>query len=163
MSEINEWFSGRLPEEWYAGTPDITVDREEILVVLTLAARTGAEDAESDAAADGRIQRFREETRKARMKIADEAEARFGRKVAWGAQLGERRWVFTNLAIPVMTRLRQSERLVLDTLVDAGVARSRSEALAWCVKLVGKHQEEWIKQLRDALDVVAEARKAGPA
>ena len=31
-----------------------------------------------------------------------------------------------------MTRLRQSERLVLDTLVDAGVARSRSEALAWC-------------------------------
>ncbi|HEY3017088.1 MAG TPA: hypothetical protein VGJ41_18375 [Nocardioides sp.] len=158
MSEINEWFSGRLPEEWYDGTPDITVDREEILVVGTL--RDGAD---SDSEADGRIQRFREETRKARMKIADEAEARFGRKVAWGARVGERRWVFTNLAIPVMTRLRQPERLVLDTLVDAGVARSRSEALAWCVKLVGKHQEDWIKQLRDALDVVAEARKAGPA
>ena len=35
-----------------------------------------------------------------------------------------------------MTRLRMPERRVLDTLVDAGVARSRSHALAWCVRLV---------------------------
>ena len=38
---------------------------------------------------------------------------------------------------------------MLDTLVDAGVARSRAEALAWCVKLVGQHTDEWLGQLRD--------------
>ncbi len=161
MSEINEWFAGRLPEEWFADAAQITVDREEILVVGPLPAPEGA--APTAAEADGRIQRFREETRGARMTIADEAQARFGRKVAWGASLGERSHVFTSMAIPVMTRLRQSERLVLDTLVDAGVARSRSEALAWCVKLVGRNEQAWITQLRDALDVVAAARGEGPA
>ena len=160
MSEINEWFSGRLPEEWFDGAPEVTVDREEILVVGTLAA---PEEEISPSEADGRIQRFREETRGQRMRIADEAEARFGRKVAWGAALGERSYVFTSMAVPVMTRLRQPERLVLDTLVDAGVARSRSEALAWCVKLVGRNEEAWIKQLQDALEGVAAARGEGPA
>ncbi len=160
MNEINEWFAGRLPEEWFDGAAQITVDREEILVVGAL--RQSGETV-SPPEADGRIQRYREETRGARMKIADEAEARFGRKVAWGAALGDRSHVFTSLAVPVMTRLRQPERLVLDTLVEAGVARSRSEALSWCVKLVGRNQEDWIKQLREALDVVATARADGPS
>jgi hypothetical protein len=162
MTEISEWFAGRLPDEWFDGTAQITVDREEILVVGTLAA-TESSEAVTASEADGRIQRFREETRRARMKIADEAESRFGRKVAWGATVGEQSYVFTSMAIPVMTRLRQPERLVLDTLVEAGVARSRSEALSWCVKLVGRNEEAWIKQLRDALDVVATARGEGPA
>ena len=43
-----------------------------------------------------------------------------------------------------MTRLRQPQRMVLDTLVDAGVARSRSDALAWCVRLVGQHEDDWL-------------------
>src|SRR6185312_12030616 len=101
-------------------------------------------------------------TRGQRMDIADEAEHRFGRKVAWGAICGERREVFTNLSIPVMTRLRQSDRIVLDTLVEAGVARSRSDALAWSVRLVGKHAEEWLGQLREAMRKVEEVRYAGP-
>ena len=159
MTEINDWFAGRLPEEWFDGAAQITVDREEILVIGTL---PHPDEDLSAPEADGRIQRHREETRSARMRIADEAEARFGRKVAWGAALGERSYVFTSLAVPVMTRLRQPERLVLDTLVEAGVARSRSEALSWCVKLVGRNEEDWIKQLRDALDVVATARGEGP-
>ena len=62
-----------------------------------------------------------------------------------------------------MTRLRQPQRLVLDTLVDAGVARSRSEALAWCVRLVGQHEEDWLAELRDAIDKVADVRDKGPA
>jgi hypothetical protein len=69
---------------------------------------------------------------------------------------------FTTAAVPVMTRLRMRERAVLDTLVDAGVARSRSEALAWCVRLVGDNEREWIDSLRGALGAVKEARKAGP-
>lgn len=97
------------------------------------------------------------------MRIAREAEHRFERKVAWGAQVGGTRQVWTNLSVPVMTRLRQRERLVLDTLVDSGVARSRSDALAWCVRLVGRNTEEWLGELRTAMESVERVRAAGPA
>jgi hypothetical protein len=115
-----------------------------------------------EAAAVGRISRFREDTRDERMIIADEAEARYGRKVAWGASIGDTRVLFTHLAVPVMTRLRQDERRVLDTLVDAGVARSRSDALAWCVTLVGEHTEQWLSGLREAMSEVDKLRAEGP-
>ena len=143
----------------------MTTDREEILVVGTLAEPDypkDADDAARAAAREARIQRFREDTREQRMTIADEAEQRTGRKVAWGARCGDERRVFTTLAVPVMTRLRMRERQVLDTLVGAGVARSRSDALAWCVRLVRDHEGEWIEQLRDALVAVDEARANGP-
>ena len=94
---------------------------------------------------------------------ADEAELKFDRKVAWGARSGETSVLFTHLAIPVMTRLRQPERQVLDTLVDAGVARSRADAMAWCVRLVGRNEKEWLDKLRDALVAVGEARDKGPS
>ncbi|WP_145978777.1 hypothetical protein [Granulicoccus phenolivorans] len=139
------------------------VDRDEILVVGGLQPPEAEGDAAQRAAEAGRINRFREETRHKRMQIADEAEARFGRKVAWGARCGETRQLFTTLSVPVMTRLRQPERQVLDTLVEAGVARSRSEALAWSVRLVGQHESDWIAELRRALVAVQEARAAGPA
>jgi hypothetical protein len=163
---IHGWFAGRLPSDWFAAAPEITVDREEITVVGEIPApslASEATDAERRAAWAGRIKAFREDSRGRRMAIADEAEHRFGRKVAWGAVCGERRELFTNLSIPVMTRLRQRDRIVLDTLVDAGVARSRSDALAWSVRLVGTHAEQWLDELRDALRKVEEVRKAGPA
>ncbi|MDQ2750941.1 MAG: hypothetical protein M3Y44_15645 [Actinomycetota bacterium] len=159
------WLTGRLPGDWFTEAPTITVDREEIIVVGELAAPeidANADDAARDSAALGRIGRFREDTREPRMKIADEAEARYGRKIAWGAKIGGNQALFTHLAVPVMTRLRQDERRVLDTLVDAGVARSRSEALAWCVKLVGEHTDEWLASLRDAMTKVDEVRAEGP-
>jgi hypothetical protein len=161
MTDVSAWLAGRLPEEWFETAPEVTVDRDEITVVGTL---PGVAEGEEAAAAEaGRIARWREETRGQRMRIADEAEQRFGRKVAWGARCGETRELFTHLAVPVMTRLRQPERLVLDTLVESGVARSRADALAWSVRLVGQHQEEWLTSLRDALTAVREARAAGPA
>ncbi|MDT4916792.1 MAG: hypothetical protein QOH89_1492 [Pseudonocardiales bacterium] len=152
------WFAGRLPDEWFVGEPTVTVDREEIVVVGGLPAPDGDEPA----TAQGRIGRFREETREARMRIADEAEARYGRKVAWGAAIGDTRVLFTHLAVPVMTRLRHDERVVLDTLVDSGVARSRSDALAWCVRLVSEHTDEWLSGLREAMENVANLRAEGP-
>jgi hypothetical protein len=155
-----DWFAGRLPHEWFDGDPTVSVDREEIIVVGRL---PEPESPESEARASGRVARFREETRSERMRIADEAEARYGRKVAWGVQTGEsERIVFTHLAVPVMTRLKQPERQVLDTLVDAGVARSRSDALAWSVRLVGEHAEEWLAKLRDAMTAVDDLRAEGP-
>ena len=159
------WFVGRLPDGWFSGPPEITYDREEILVIGALPDPAGAqgEDDETRAAARrARIESFREDTRQQRIRIADQAERKFGRKVAWGAECGGERELFTTLSIPVMTRLRMKERAVLDTLVEANVARSRSEALAWCVQLVREHEGDWIKQLRDALEHVDEARAAGP-
>src|SRR2546429_88626 len=133
--EIQGWFAGRIPDEWFTGPAEVHVDREEIVVLGALAEPSAQGDAEADAAAcRARATRFREDTRDARIRMAEEAEHRFGRKVSWGVSLGGERYLFTHAAVPVMTRLRFSERSVLDTLIDAGVARSRSEALAWCVR-----------------------------
>ena len=158
------WFAGRLPDGWFTGAPEITVDREEIIVIGELPALTEefADEAALAAAQAGRISRFRETTRDERIEIARQAEHRYGRKVAWGAKLGEAVELFTTLSVPVMTRLRQPERLILDTLVNAGVARSRSEALAWAVRLVGEHADAWLGELREAMSKVDELRKEGP-
>ncbi|MDG3014380.1 hypothetical protein [Speluncibacter jeojiensis] len=157
-SDAAEWFAGRLPDDWFTGAAEVTVDREEILVVGPLPATTGG----SKAAEEGQAARFREDTRTRRMQIADEAQERYGRTVSWGVRAGEERILFTHIAVPVMTRLRQPERRVLDTLVDAGVARSRSDALAWSVRLVGQHSEEWLAKLREAMNEVEHLRAAGP-
>jgi hypothetical protein len=166
MNEIEAWLGGRLPAEWFLSTPQVTVDREEITVVGELSAPDDlAADVEPHvraAAEAGRIARFREQTREARIGIAREAEHRFGRSIAWGASSGETHQTFTSLAVPVMTRLRQPERRVLDTLVDAGVARSRSDALAWCVRLTGENADAWLARLREALRHVEEVREQGP-
>jgi hypothetical protein len=160
-TEVAGWFAGRLPDDWFTGPVDLTIDRDEITVVGTLPEPT-AEEGDRAAACAGRISRFREETRGQRMAIADEAQARYSRSVAWGAACGDTREIFTNLSVPAMTRLRQPERLVLDTLVDAGVARSRSEALAWAVRLVAEHTDDWLRQLREAMASVEEVRGRGP-
>ena len=162
--KLAAWFAGRLPDGWFSAPPEVTHDRDEIVVMGTLAdPETGAADDETRGTARrARIQGFREDTRALRMRIADEAEARFARKVAWGARCGGEEELFTTLSVPVMTRLRLPERRVLDTLVDAGVARSRSHALAWCVRLVGDHEGDWIDQLRDALVHVEKVRDEGP-
>lgn len=159
-SDAAQWFAGRLPDAWFDGDPVVTVDREEITVIGKLPETSGKD--ETDAHLSGRVSRFREETRAERMNIADEAQDRFGRKVSWGVQAGDQRILFTHIAVPVMTRLKQPERQVLDTLVDAGVARSRSDALAWSVKLVGEHTEEWLAKLRDAMSAVDDLRAQGP-
>ena len=161
--DLGAWLAGRLPDDWFTGAPQVTVDREEITVIGELPIPAGApEGGDEGASAEGRISRFREETREKRMQIADEAEERYGRKVAWGASIGDTAVLFTHLSVPVMTRLRQSERRVLDTLVDAGVARSRSEALAWSVRLVGEHTDEWLSSLRRAMSEVDKLRAEGP-
>lgn len=163
-ADAEAWFAGRLPEGWFAGAPSLTVDREEITVIGELPPVDGefGDEAAKAAAESGRISRFRDETRDERIEIARQAEHRYGRKVAWGARIGETEELFTTLAAPVMTRLRQQERMVLDTLVDAGIARSRSEALAWAVRLVGQHAEDWLTELREALSKVDDLRAKGP-
>ena len=159
------WIAGALPDDWFTVRPDIVIDRDEIVIVGRLTEPVlgeDATDAEKSAAEAGRIASFREATRDRRIGIAQQLEHRYRRKVAWGAACGGRQELFTTFAAPSMTRLRQHERQVLDTLVDAGVARSRSEALAWCVRLVGEHADAWLGQLRDAMGAVDELRRQGP-
>jgi hypothetical protein len=183
-SAIRSWFTGRLPDEWVAaGAPSIEIDRDEIIVTLTIDApdlgpassgnrdsdtpdsdRSDADrsDADRAEAIAGRIAGFRDDTKARRISIAREAEHRFERRVAWAVAIGDRTALFTHLAAPVMTRLRQPERQVLDTLVAANVARSRAEAVAWCVRLVGEHTDDWLSDLREAMRDVERVRDAGP-
>jgi hypothetical protein len=230
------WITGLLPDDWFTGRPEVIIDRDEILIIGTLAEPAhagsvdsasaggasggdagaegagaegagaegagaegasaegagaegapgpgtagagasagagagagaggtdvdGAGDADRAAAEQGRIAGFREATRDSRIRLARQIEHRYRRKVAWGCTCGGTTRLFTTLSAPVMTRLRQPERRVLDTLVDAGVARSRSEALAWCVRLVGRHADQWLAELRDAMGTVDELRRRGP-
>jgi hypothetical protein len=165
QQKLEGWFAGRLPDDWFTEAPTITYDADEVLVVGRLAEPAyprGATDEARAMARAGRIRQFREDTRDARMRIDDEAQHRFRRKVSWGAECGDERELFTTLAVPVMTRLRLGERAVLDTLIDGGVARSRSEALAWCVKLVASKQEAWLADLAQALTEVKRVRAEGP-
>src|SRR5258707_834444 len=162
---VRGWLTGRLPSDWFEGEPEVSIDRDEILVVGRIPAPKQDGDVSSaarSAAEEGRIKQFREDTRERRIEIACELEHSTRRKVAWGVRSGETRTVFTSLSAPVMTRLRQPERQVLDTLVDAGVARSRSDALSWCVKLVAQPSESWLGELRGARPRGGDARRAGP-
>ncbi len=154
-----------MPDSWFSAPPEVTADRDEILIVGDLdvpAAAAELADDEAEVAHRARISGFREDTRDHRITIATEAELLWGRKVSWGARCGAVEELFTTHSAPVMTRLRLRERAVLDTLIDAGVARSRSEALAWCVRLVDRHQGEWIDQLRSAMTAVEQLRADGP-
>jgi hypothetical protein len=163
--ELTRWFESHVPKGWFEGPIEVSADGDEILVVGVLPEvelAEGTADEARAAARRARIDRFREETREDRVRIAREAERTFRKKVGWGARCGDELKLFTTASVPVMTRLRMPERQILDTLVAGGVARSRSDALAWCVRLVGMHQADWIKGLRDAIVKVDEARSRGP-
>jgi hypothetical protein len=162
--ECAAWFAGRVPDDWFAGPISVRSDRDEILVHGSLALPSSAPDGEDAirVAAEARITGFREDTRLHRMKIAEVAQARWGRMVSWAASCGPIEARFTTASVPVMTRLRFDERQVLDTLIDTGVVRSRSEALMWCVRQVGEHQAEWIGRLKEAMSEVERIRNEGP-
>ena len=163
--KLRGWFAGRLPDDLFEELVEVTVDREEITVFGRIPEPRLAKDssdAEREAAVHARVQEFRERTRDERIEVAREAEHRFRRKVSWGVVCWADRALFTHVAAPVMTRLRQPERQVLDTLIAGGVARSRSDALAWCVRLVQRHTDDWLTELRDSLEHVQRVRAQGP-
>ena len=153
---LADWFGDALPDDWFAGPARIVHDDDEIVVCGDLGPPS------ADRTAEECIGAFREATRDERMAIADAAQTRYRRTVSWGADCGDLTARFTHLSIPAMTRLRIEERQVLDTLVDAGVARSRSDALAWCVRLVARHEADWIAELREAAEAIREVRERGP-
>ncbi|MFT5203658.1 MAG: hypothetical protein ACI9C1_003058 [Candidatus Aldehydirespiratoraceae bacterium] len=146
------WFDDAIPTGWFHGSATIRYDADEILITGDLGPPGAGLNHEQQIVA------YREATREQRMAIADEAEENFRRTVSWGVTCGETEMRFTTVNAPAMTRLRLEERQVLDTLIDGGIARSRSEALAWCVRLVGEHEGDWITELREAIARVDEVR-----
>jgi hypothetical protein len=162
------WFTEALPNDWFTDLRAL-VDRDEIMVIGSLQPTAGPsgegapDHIEPDPTELAHIQKFREATRDARVSIAQRAEQTLGRKVAWAATCGSSHVIFTHLSVPVMTRLRMPERQILDTLVGAGVARSRSDALGWCVRRVAQHQHDWLAELSEAISAVSEIRTRGPA
>lgn len=171
-TEVKGWFKKRLPEDWYAlvegfdSQVELLVDRDEIVVIGPIEDAKPADDADEDTVESARraaVKEWREQTRDKRIEIATEAQERFGKHVSWGASVGGDRFLFTHISVPSMTRLRITERQVLDTLVDAGVASSRSEALAWCVRYAGKQEEQWLNDLKSAFESVSDVRAKGPA
>ncbi len=163
-TETAAWFAGRIPDDWFPEPVVVRADRDEILVLGRLSTPSSVPEGDDAAqvAATARISGFREETRLQRMKIAEAAQARWGRTVSWIASCGPVEIRFTTASVPVMTRLRFDQRQVLDTLIDSGVVRSRSEGLAWCVHQVGQHQSEWIDRLKEAMSEVERIRSEGP-
>ena len=164
LEAVAAWFKGRVRDGWFESL-EVRGDRDELLVVGSIsppALADGDDEGSRRAAAAARIDGFREETREQRIAVASDAERRFERKVSWAVRCGDVERRFTVANVPVMTRLLLDERQVLDTLIDGGIARSRSEALAWCVKLVGEKQSEWIDELREALVAVEKVRSSGP-
>ncbi len=153
---LHEWFADAVPDDWFVAAPTLLHDADEIVVTGDLGGPTAGLTEEQQIVA------FREATRDRRVDIADRAQACFRRKVGWGARCGELTARFTHVSAPAMTRLRIEERQVLDTLIDGGVARSRSEALAWCVRLVARHEADWIADLREASESIREVRERGP-
>ena len=161
--EVRSWFSSRLPAEWFTGELEVTFDDDEILVVGRLAQAPAGESNETREALDAaRIRGFRDETRERRIEVAREAQRTFRRAVSWGATCGDVRRLFTTARVPVGTRLGLEQRAVLDTLVRAGVAKSRGEALAVAVRLLAENETSWLKDLRDALAHVDEVRAERP-
>jgi len=156
---VEDWFAEHIPDRWGARALEVLRDADEMLVVVDLGGRASSA---ADHAVDPAVARFRDSTREERMALAAAAESRFGAKVSWGVRKGQEVVLFTTATVPVMTRLRLPERRVLDTLIDAGLARTRSEALAWCVRLVGEHEKEWLAELRAAFQAVEEVRQKGP-
>jgi len=91
--ELRGWFAGRLPDAWFSGTPDVSVDREEILVIGELVVPdlgADATDAARAAARTSRVERFRDETREeigcGSRRTPSSASPRI---VSWGVRMGD--------------------------------------------------------------------------
>lgn len=162
QEQLSAWFAGNLPDDWFTEPATIVFDRDEIIVTGQVPMPKVDDGIDTALASQERMNSFRDTTRESRIAIAARAEATFERKVSWSVTCGDQAMDYTIASVPVMTRLHMEERQLLDTLIDAGVARSRSEALAWAVRLVGENEAEWIGKLRDAMSAVEDLRSQGP-
>ena len=154
INELQQWLQQQIPAALQAAPPQVRLYPDELVIVLDIAA-----PADADASArQALIAQQRENTRGLRMQIADEVQRRSGLPVAWGMRAGDLEVLFTTRTMPVMTRLGRAEREVLDTLVAAGVADTRSSALAYTVRAFAAEHGEWLSEVREAIAEVERVR-----
>ncbi|NTW03206.1 MAG: hypothetical protein HGA19_18345 [Oscillochloris sp.] len=150
--DLQSWVAQRLPAALIAGPPQVRRYDDELVIILQV-------DLPADPAAEAtQIALLREETRTLRIQIARELEYSQKLPVAWGMRAGNTEEIFTSRTIPVMTRLARAERDVLDTLVAAGVAETRSSALAYTVRAFATEHGEWLAEVRQAIAEVERVR-----
>lgn len=159
--EIQSWLQERAPANLLAEPPEIAIYDDEAVIVLPLVTAElddGLGDEQRRAAERNLIAQRREETRPWRMKQARELQSKLGRSVAWGMRAGASEALFSTRSVPVMTRLGRTERDVLDTLVAAGVADTRSAALAYAVRAFAAEHTDWLDEVREAIAQVDQVR-----
>jgi hypothetical protein len=160
-NELQHWLQERAPANLLAAPPEIAIYDDEVVIVLPIVAaepNDALPEEEQRAAERALIARRREETRPWRMKQARELQAKLGRAVAWGMRAGASEALFSTRSVPVMTRLGRTERDVLDTLVAAGVADTRSAALAYAVRAFAAEHTDWLDEVRAAIAQVDQVR-----
>jgi hypothetical protein len=146
---VHRWFVPRLPAHGLPGPAHVDVDRDEILLLV-------------QPPDDVTTAEFRESTRALRIRLAREAEETFGRQVSWGTLRQGARRLFTTVRTAVTAQLAMPERQVLDTLVSAGVATDRADAVGHCIRLVGQHEADWLADLCDAVAATPDGRPERP-
>jgi hypothetical protein len=159
--ELQRWLQGRLPDQLLAAPPEVSVYEDEVVVLLPITSESLdalPPDADKRASELRLIGERREETRALRMRLAHDLQAMVSRPVAWGMRVGETSILFTTRSAPVMTRLGRAERDVLDTLVAAGVADTRSAALAYTVRAFAAEHADWLAEVRAAIEQVDQVR-----
>ncbi|NTV63074.1 MAG: hypothetical protein HGA65_06005 [Oscillochloris sp.] len=151
-NDLQHWVGQQLPADLTIGPPEVRRYDDELVIILPVAAP------DDPAAAAQEIARLREESRRLRMGIAREIERTERLPVAWGMRAGAHETLFTSRTAPVMTRLGRAEREVLDTLVAAGVAETRSSALAYTVRAFAATHDTWLGEVRQAIAEVERVR-----
>ncbi|MDE3075391.1 MAG: hypothetical protein KGJ86_08170 [Chloroflexota bacterium] len=159
VAQLKEWLLNHLPATVAAAEPDISVDGDEILIVLKLNTSSIAEEQNRPEAERALIERRRNETRGLRTQAGRRLGRSFGRAVSWGMQAGDSLELFTNNTAPVMTRLSRQERHVLDALITAKVANTRSGALGYVVRTFAAEHQEWLAEVQEAMSRVAGLRE----
>lgn len=161
ITEAARWVHEQMPAELLSGPPELSAYDDEVVVLLPIALPALPEDLPAEARRRAEYQLIaqrREETRPLRMRLARDLQKRLGLAVAWGMRAGESEALFTTRSAPVMTRLGRAEREVLDTLVAAGVADTRSSALAYAVRAFATEHADWLAEVRDAIAQVEQVR-----
>ena len=157
--ELTRWLLSQLPASVTGSDPEITLDADELLIILNLNTDSLKDGCEALKKREQElIERRRSETRKLRIQLGRQLEEISGCAVSWGMQAGGTVELFTMNTVAVMTRLSHAERQVLDTLIAANVANTRSAALAYIVRAFAIEHQEWLNQAQEAAKHMANLR-----
>ncbi len=149
----------QLPASLGGLDPEIILDADELLIILNLSSETLVGEGEAlKNAEQALIERQRSETRTLRIQLGRNLERTFGCAVSWGMRAGGTVQLFTPNTIAVMTRLAHTERQVLDTLIAANVANTRSAALGYIVRTFAAEHHDWLNKVQEAAKNMASLR-----